>query len=60
MKSAKDFNLQVLTHEVWWRDQIMSPKEKIIQCIDENSKSNYAQYEKTLKRLKLINIDWDD
>lgn len=58
LEKAEDFNLHILTHEVWWREEVMSPREKILRCIEEQGLSTYSKYESALDRLKLINIDW--
>jgi len=56
---ATDYNLQVLTHEVWWSEEIMSPKQKILNCIKVSGIDIYNNYDNALKRLNLINIDWE-
>lgn len=59
LESAKSFNLQILTHEVWWQSEVMSPKQKIKYCLENHTSMVYSNYEKSLERLKLINIDWE-
>ncbi len=59
LADASDFNLQVLTHEIWWQKDIMSPKEKIQKCVDLNGQTILDTYNNALERLNLINIDWE-
>jgi hypothetical protein len=59
LETSEDFNLHVLTHEVWWRNEVMSPKQKILKCIEEQGEATYNIYEGAHERLKLINIDWE-
>ena len=58
LSDATDFNLHVLTHEIWWQKEIMSPKEKIQKCVDMSAKSIINTYNDALPRLNLMNIDW--
>lgn len=58
LEKSEDFNLHILTHEVWWREEVMSPKQKILKCIEEQGLSTNTSYQNALGRLKLINIDW--
>lgn len=61
LESGSDYNLHVLTHEVWWQsDELLSPKQKIINCINDHGEKIYQTYSKALQRLNLINIDWND
>ncbi|MBK9716739.1 MAG: hypothetical protein IPO85_04340 [Saprospiraceae bacterium] len=50
--------IQVLTHPEWWSEIEMSPKEKVLRCIDERSKKVYSDYELILKKHNRQNIDW--
>lgn len=59
LEKSEDFNLHVLTHEIWWRTEVMSPKQKILKCIKEQGQVTYDTYERAHERLKLINIDWE-
>lgn len=59
LNEAGDHNLHVLTHEVWWTREIMSPREKILKCISNQSEAVYLNYENALERLNLLNIDWE-
>lgn len=33
-------NLQLLSHPVWWTEDITSPKERVLSCIDGRAKAN--------------------
>lgn len=59
LTESKDFNLHVLTHEVWWQQEIMSPKQKIQKCVDISGKAIIDAYNSALPRLNLKNIDWE-
>jgi hypothetical protein len=56
---AKDERLQVLTHPVWWQDKIMSPKERLLKCIEGRANDKLAWYEKVVKEYGRENVDWD-
>lgn len=58
LTNAADFNLQILTHEIWWQKEIMSPKEKVRKCVDLSSQTIINTYNNELSRLNLKNIDW--
>lgn len=59
LEAGDDYNLQILTHEVWWQEKVMSPKEKILNVLKENQDLIYKSYTDTLDRLNLINVDWE-
>lgn len=50
--------LQILTHPNWWHEETLSPKQKIVSCIEQRATSTYAQYEATLALHNRENIDW--
>jgi hypothetical protein len=59
LSEATEFNLHILTHEIWWQKEIMSPKEKVQRCVDLSSQAILDTYNKALPRLNLKNIDWE-
>jgi hypothetical protein len=59
LSDAEDYNLQILTHEVWWTKEIMSPNQKIEDCIKKHSNSTYKNYVELAEKMNLINIDWE-
>jgi hypothetical protein len=48
--------LQVLTHPVWWQDEVSSPRQRIQRCIDGRAEKNSIQYDKLLEYLGHRNI----
>jgi hypothetical protein len=59
LAEANEERLQVLTHPVWWQDDIMSPRERLLKCIEERAKDNLNWYEKIVKEYGRENVDWD-
>lgn len=59
LSEAVDFNLQILTHEIWWQKEMMAPKEKIQRCVALSSQTIIDSYNNALQRLDLKNIDWE-
>lgn len=58
-KKNDNKSLQVLTHPEMWQDSIMSPKERVMRCIDGRSKKTKQWYENILKAYGRPNIDWE-
>jgi hypothetical protein len=58
INSDKNF-IQALTHPVWWTENVMSPKEKIWNCIDKRCINNKEMYQKAINSYGRILIDWD-
>lgn len=56
---GNDAKLQVLTHPEWWRETIMSPKQRIHYCIDGRARKNKIKYDAQLRKDGRQNIDWD-
>ena len=50
--------IQVLTHPEWWTDVVMSPKEKINDCVEKRALYNKKLYTNILKFSGRENIDW--
>lgn len=51
--------LQVLTHPEMWQDEIMSPKQRVMRCIEGRSEKTKQWYENILKEHNRHNIDWE-
>uniref|UniRef100_UPI003A932DFD hypothetical protein n=1 Tax=Mesoflavibacter zeaxanthinifaciens TaxID=393060 RepID=UPI003A932DFD len=58
IKKNENEKIQLLTHPVWWTKKIMSPKEKINDCIKKRADNNNIEYENILNFFKRNNIDW--
>lgn len=48
--------LQVLTHPEWWQEEPMSPRERILRCIDGRSRASRATYDALLTDNQRVNI----
>jgi len=48
--------LQVLTHPVWWTDEIANPRDRLLRCIDGRSRNNSEFYDSLLKTAGRKNI----
>lgn len=48
--------LQVLTHPVWWTEQLLSPREKINLCIDGRARKSNQKYDDLLHQFSRENI----
>ncbi|MBL7915295.1 MAG: hypothetical protein JNL49_09655 [Bacteroidia bacterium] len=51
-------SLQVLTHPEWWQDEILSPKQRVLRCIEGRSENVITNYENFLKLHGRSDIDW--
>jgi hypothetical protein len=51
--------LQILTHPEWWTAEVMSPKEKVMKCLEDRKISVWEFYENLLKQNNRRIIDWD-
>lgn len=51
-------SLQVLTHPEWWQDEILSPKQRVLRCIEGRSEYVITNYENFLKLHGRSDIDW--
>jgi hypothetical protein len=58
VKSNNNKPLQLLTHPVWWAKEILSPKQKISDCIDKRANDNKSEYSSILESFGRENIDW--
>jgi hypothetical protein len=59
LKSAKDKQTQVLTHDTWWQKKIMSPKEKLFTIIDKDAQRKKDLYVNLLTMNSRKIIDWE-
>lgn len=59
LREASDKRLQVLTHPEWWQETVMSPKERMLRCIDGRAARTRQDYEAALKAFGRDNVDWD-
>ncbi len=50
--------IQVLTHPGWWTSEIMSPKQKIDQIINDRATYTKQMYDSSLILFNRENIDW--
>lgn len=58
LMETEEARLQILTHPNWWSEKVLSPKQKIVSCIEQRSATTYAQYEDSLALHSRENIDW--
>lgn len=59
LQKTNNKSLQILTHPEMWQDAIMSPKERVMRCIDGRSQKTKQWYENILKEYGRPNIDWE-
>ena len=48
--------LHVLTHPEWWQQQAMSPRERILRCIDGRGRAAEATYDALLADNGRVNV----
>ena len=58
VKANEHNKIQLLTHPIWWTEEIMSPKEKVNNCIEKRANKNKIEYNNILKYFNRSNIDW--
>lgn len=58
LREARDTRLQVLTHPAWWQEAILSPKERILRCIEGRAEKTKYLYAALLKEYGREDIDW--
>lgn len=49
--------LQVLTHPEWWQEEIMSPRKRILRCIDGRANKTIKLYDNLLREFNRENVD---
>lgn len=60
IKNPKIKKLQVLTHDAMWSDEILSPRQRIFESIEEHSQRLKKLYDTGLAKLGAKNVDWDN
>jgi hypothetical protein len=50
--------LQVLTHPGLWQDTVMSPRQRVLRCIEGRAEKTRTWYDDILRRNHRENIDW--
>jgi hypothetical protein len=48
--------LHVLTHPEWWQEEAMTPRERILRCIEGRSRASEATYDALLSDNRRINV----
>jgi hypothetical protein len=48
--------LQVLTHPVWWPAEVMSPKDRIMRCVQGRAEFVNKFYDEMLEKLGRLNV----
>ena len=48
--------LHVLTHPEWWQEQAMSPRERILRCIEGRGRASEATYDALLSDNQRVNV----
>jgi hypothetical protein len=48
--------LHVLTHPEWWQEKPMSPRERILRCIEGRSRASEATYDALLSDNRRVNV----
>jgi len=48
--------IQVLTHPEWWQKEVMSPRERVHNCIDGRSNKYKNKYDDGLAKLGRLNV----
>lgn len=49
--------LQVLTHPEWWQEEEMSPRQRILRCIDGRAKKTIEKYDRALREFGRENVE---
>jgi len=59
LRAGADPRLQVLTHPVWWQDEVMSPRQRVWKILDDHTADTKAFYAALLARHGRDNVDWE-
>lgn len=59
LTAATDARLQVLTHPEMWPDQPMSPRQRVVRCIDGRARRTLDRYERLLRDNDRLDIESD-
>lgn len=60
VKIDRPYFLQALTHPVWWTEKILSPREKILNCINTKAAIVLNDYSALLEAAGRYIIDWEN
>jgi hypothetical protein len=56
LASGAHERLHVLTHPEWWQEQAMSPRERILRCIEGRGRASEAAYDALLADNQRVNV----
>jgi hypothetical protein len=57
LTAAEDRSLQVLTHPSLWTDEVMSPRQRVLRCVNGRAEKAMAWYDHALKAGGRENVD---
>ncbi len=60
LKNHEIKNLQVLTHDSMWSNDVLPPRRRVYEAIDVNAKRQKEWYDKTLFNFGAKNVDWKE
>ena len=55
--AASDPRLHVLTHDGWWQAEAMSPRRRLLRCIEGRAARTLHNYEETMRTFDRLLID---
>jgi hypothetical protein len=56
LAAAEHQRLHVLTHPEWWQEEPMSPRERILRCIEGRGRASQATYDALLETNRRVNV----
>ncbi len=59
LEEAQSKPMQVLTHPEWWQSEVMSPKQRVMRCINGRMEKHTYYYNNLLQVINRPNIDWE-
>jgi hypothetical protein len=59
LAASEHQRLHVLTHPEWWQAQPMSPRERIVRCIEGRGRASQATYDELLAVNERVNVGLD-
>jgi hypothetical protein len=59
LAASEHQRLHVLTHPEWWQAQPMSPRERIVRCIEGRARASQATYDELLAVNERVNVGLD-
>jgi hypothetical protein len=60
LSAGRHERLQVLTHPEWWQQEPMSPRERILRCIEGRGRAAEASYDALLANNARVNVGLPD